>query len=71
MRKHRKNNFVLPLVEKICFFFFLVIVGPVKAAYVPPGEDQAIRSSFLVSESGSGCAFTFLSSFFFGYSWTG
>ena len=33
--------------------FFLVIVGPVKAAYVPLGEDQAIRSSFLVSKSGS------------------
>ena len=49
---------MLPLVERIFFLFLLVIAGPVKAAYVPPGENQAIRNSFFVSESGSGCAFT-------------
>ena len=27
------------------FFFFFVTAGPVKAAYVPLVEDQAIRSS--------------------------
>ena len=49
---------MLRLARRVCFCFFLVIDGPIKAAYVTLREDQAIRSSFSPSESGSGCAFT-------------
>lgn len=49
VRKHRGG--------KLRFFshedFFFVIVGSIKVAYIPPGEDQAVRSSFYPSKSGS------------------
>ena len=56
MRKHRRSKSCFFSLREL--FLILVIAGPVKVAYVPLGEDQAIRSSFLMSESGSGCAFT-------------
>lgn len=53
---------MLLLVESVCFCF-LVIAGPVKAVYVPLGDDHATHSSFSPSENDNGCAFT---RFFFG-----
>ena len=52
VRKHRQHNFHFLSSGEFVLIFF-VIAGPVKAAYVPLGENQAIRSSFLMSESGS------------------
>ena len=38
--------------------FVFVTAGPVKAAYLPLVEDQAIRSSCFSSKSGRGNVFT-------------
>ena len=63
VRKHRGSKSCLFSQRE--FVCFLVIAGPVKAAYVPLGGDQATRSSFSPSESGSGCTFTRIFFFFF------
>ena len=62
MRKHRGSKSCF-FSSRVFVFVFLVIAGPVKAAYVFLGDDQATHSSFSSSESDNGCAFT---RFFFG-----